>query len=405
MDIENKKDEYKKAEEALRKSQKLLHEQLAELESVYENTPVGISYVNADLRYLRINRRLAEMNGKPASEHIGRKVSEVIPELSDVVVPIYDQVLKSRCPRLNLELSGTTVADPGNTRYWSASFFPLESESGPIQGVIAVVEDITQRKKSEKERERLLKSLDSKNRELESIVSAASHDMRTPLINAKGFAGELKKYCKELQYLLANEKMSFDVKNRSKILLEDYIPEALRFIDVSTSKAQALSDGLLKVSQFGQMEITPEPLDMDQLIKSIVETVKYQLNNSGTHLIVDPLPDCIGDGEQISQAFTNLVDNAIKYREPSRKGQIHITGTVESGQSIYCVEDNGIGISESSLDKVFEIFHRLNPEGTMGGEGIGLSIVSRIVERAGGRIWLESNPGTGSKFFVSLPTV
>jgi len=111
------------------------------------------------------------------------------------------------------------------------------------------------------------------------------------------------------------------------------------------------------------------------------------------------LPSCSGDEAQIGQVFSNLLDNALKYLDPDRKGVIRISGT---RQLVYCVEDNGIGVKMSHQNKIFEIFHRLNPGDGTAGEGLGLAIVHRILDRHGGRIWVESKPGKGSKFFVSL---
>ena len=101
--------------------------------------------------------------------------------------------------------------------------------------------------------------------------------------------------------------------------------------------------------------------------------------------------------------FGNLLDNALKYLDPHRVGGIRVSGRCEDGMSLYCVEDNGIGIAAEQQERVFEIFHRVDPDDAAGGEGIGLSIVRKLVERQKGRIWLESEPGRGSRFFVALP--
>ena len=114
------------------------------------------------------------------------------------------------------------------------------------------------------------------------------------------------------------------------------------------------------------------------------------------------MPECKGDRVQINQVFSNLVDNAIKYLEEKQPGSIKISGYKENGHSVYCVEDNGIGIAHKHQEKIFNMFHQLKP-GRREGEGLGLTIALRIVDLHRGKIWVESKPGSGSRFFVSLP--
>lgn len=114
------------------------------------------------------------------------------------------------------------------------------------------------------------------------------------------------------------------------------------------------------------------------------------------------LPACQSDAAQTDQIFTNLLDNALKYLAPDRKGVIRISGDIADGCSVYCVEDNGIGFDNSYTNKIFEIFHQLAP-GANNGEGLGLTIVKRLLSRLEGEIRVESEPGAGSRFYVSLP--
>lgn len=142
-------DERRQAEEALRASEDLAREQLSELDHLYNTAPVGLCLVDRHLRFVRINERLAAINGRPISEHIGKTLKKVIPEIAKEVEPIYRQVLRSGEPALNLEIHGVTPAKPGVPGDWLVSYYPLKSDNGKVQGVSTVVQDITERKRAE----------------------------------------------------------------------------------------------------------------------------------------------------------------------------------------------------------------------------------------------------------------
>jgi signal transduction histidine kinase len=138
------------------------------------------------------------------------------------------------------------------------------------------------------------------------------------------------------------------------------------------------------------------------MITDIIDNHRFRLNELSIKTEVSTLPDCRGDSSRINQVFSNLFDNAIKYSDSERSGVIHISGYKDKDQSVYCIEDNGIGIAPEHQAKIFEIFYQLNPK-EVRGDGMGLTIARRIIEKHNGRIWIESKAGRGSKFFVSLP--
>ena len=139
-------------------------------------------------------------------------------------------------------------------------------------------------------------------------------------------------------------------------------------------------------------------------MNNIIDNFSYQAKDIGATITCDDLCSCYGDQVQINQVFSNLLSNALKYLDQHRKGVIHISGWTDDSTATYCVEDNGMGIPDNHIDKVFELFHRVDSNSPASGEGLGLATVKQIVDRHTGKVWVESELDKGSKFFVSLPS-
>ena len=184
------------------------------------------------------------------------------------------------------------------------------------------------------------------------------------------------------------------------------MPSMIRFIQSSGKKMDTLINGLLKLSRTGRVPLNIETIDMKVMIQTIVESHKFMIDKIGAQVIIEELPPCEGDYGQVNQIFSNLIDNAIKYADPQRKLVIRVTGSLEGGlKVIYKVQDTGKGIPKDHQDKIWNLFHRLDPLGPVQGEGVGLTLTHKIAERHGGKMWVESEPGLGSTFFVELPTM
>ncbi len=262
--------------------------------------------------------------------------------------------------------------------------------------------EIAERRKAEEARERASADLEEKNRDLEEIIYVTSHDLRSPLVNIIGFNREVRRSLADIRTVI--DRISLTAVERKAIdaILRDDIDPALAFISSGTEKMDRLLAGLLRLSRTGRAKLEVAPIDMDVLLGNILGTFEFQTKERGVTVLREPLPPCYGDEVLISQVFSNLVDNALKYLDPTRPGIVRIKGTEADGHVVYCVEDNGIGIPAGHQKKILEIFYRLHPVDTPG-EGLGLTIVRKILYRHDGRLSVESIEGKGSKFLVSLP--
>jgi signal transduction histidine kinase len=158
-----------------------------------------------------------------------------------------------------------------------------------------------------------------------------------------------------------------------------------------------LLSGLLRYSRLGRVALHPRPLNLNGILAEVVAAMRFQLDEAGAEVAVDPLPTCVGDLVQTNQVFANLLDNALKYRAPDRRLRVRVTGELRAGKAEYAVADNGRGIAPEHRAKVFEIFHRLDPEAAPG-EGLGLTIAKMLTDLMGGELKVTSQPGQGTTF-------
>lgn len=247
----------------------------------------------------------------------------------------------------------------------------------------------------------LTRELEAKNRDLEILLRAASHDLRTPLVNVQGFASIIMDDLPSLRQLLtaAGNGEMVDMKEGERIARD--IEEAVRFIGAGAEKMDGLLQGLLVFSRLGKSTLQLRPVLAGKIVEESLAATRFQLEAAGAEVVVNPLPDCLGDPSLLGQVVSNLIDNAIKYRDPSRTLRLVVTGTRADGNSVYRFEDNGVGIPPKQRGRVFDLFHRLDPgHGT--GHGLGLAIVRRAMDRMGGSVTIESTPDKGTVFAITL---
>jgi len=351
------------------------------------------------------NKASEEIYGYSWAEAIGKKLGDLI--IPPDIKPHFKKALESS---QTVTQSGELMPagelmllhkDGSPVPVYSIHTIICHPEKEPVLFCIDI--DLSERKKTEAQLTQLTRTLADKNSHLESIIQIATHDLRTPMVNVVGFAGELNKSLETLQHLLNEVDIPEPARRQIHTIMNEDIPESLKFVKQGIGKMNILLKTLLRLAQLGMTVTHIEELDMTTLIRDAYNDMLYQARSSHADITFEPLPCCNADRFQMYCVFSNLLSNAIKYLDPTRKGKITISGTTENNQVVYCIEDNGIGIEPENIDNIFNVFYRSNNDRE--GEGIGLAIARRILDRHGGDISVESEIGKGSRFFVSIPAV
>jgi signal transduction histidine kinase len=278
-------------------------------------------------------------------------------------------------------------------------------EKGPDTAGRGGAGEITNFSSSLQQQKHPLEALKSASEQFQDFVYIVSHDLGNPMFSIQAFGTELNRNCERLRELLDGTQVEKAVKDEALAIIDKDMAEALNYIQKSVEEMKRLLAGLKRVSRVGSASVHIEPLDMNELISSLLDSVKAHIERAGAKITVDELPRCLGDAILVKQVFSNLLCNSLKFLDRNRPGIIHMRGWAKNGWSVYVVEDNGVGIEPRHQKKIFEVFWRLDSSGTTEGEGVGLTIVRRIIDRHKGKIWLESEVGKGSTFYVSLPSV
>jgi len=241
--------------------------------------------------------------------------------------------------------------------------------------------------------------LQAKNAELNDFLYVVSHDLRAPLINLEGFSRALQDSVGALDGALETEATARPARWPA---LRGEIEESLDFIVRGVGKMDFLVQGLLELSRIDSRPNLAEPVDIARLVDEIVDSLRYKIDERGIAVHVDPLPVVTGDAVRINRVFGNLIDNAVKYMAPSGEASIHVGCDTPNGAPQFFVRDTGIGIRPEDQAKIFRLFSRVGGH-SVPGDGMGLTAVKKILEKHGGRIWVDSAPGKGSTFWFTLP--
>ncbi|MBP2159222.1 MULTISPECIES: ATP-binding protein [Asticcacaulis] len=269
---------------------------------------------------------------------------------------------------------------------------------GQIRTLIGTHTDITEQKEREEEYKQL-------HADMEAFTYITSHDMRSPLVNLKGFSHELAMAVEEVRELIEPQKrkMGADTWARLEALLKADIPESLGFIGKAVDRMDTLTTAILDLSRIGKYVYREDRVSSRDIFDKCLGAQSYELTGKGVEVVVGHLPELITDPVALEQIFSNLLDNAVKYLQPGRPGRIEVSCVETSREYVFSIGDNGRGIEADDRQKVFHIFRRARNTGDVRGLGLGMAFVKATLRKLSGAIWFDSTVDVGTTFYFSLP--
>jgi len=379
--------ERKQAEEALDQSQQQVRRQFEQLQAIYQTAPVGLCFLSTTLRFVNINKRLAEMAGLSRVTPIGRAVRDVWPALADKLEPICQQVIKTGKPVLDTEIDDRISMPPRGEGVWHVNSFPVKNPGGTIVGVNVVILDITERKRAEEALQRAQTELAHVTRvtTLGEMTASIAHEVNQPLGAIVGNADVCLRW-------LAGEAPDLEQVREA---LSDIVKDGHRASEVIARIRALVKKETLQKTR----------LDINEVIGEAVALASPEAQRKRIRMRTEratDLPSVLGDRVQLRQVILNLIMNGIEamtgVEETAR--DLVLRSSRDGKETVrISVQDCGVGLDPQETKRIFAPFHTTKP----GGMGMGLAICRSIVEAHGGRLWAEPNAGPGATFQFTLP--
>jgi len=366
---------------------KAAEKHLAQMEGRYrgllEAAPDAMVVVNKGGEIVLLNLQAEKQFGYHRDELLGQPVKNIIPE--GFAERLVADGLRSPAEALAQQI-GTGIELTGRRR--TGGEFPIEIMLSPLESaegilVTAAIRDITTRKKAEAQLLQKVEELNRSNEELGQFAYVASHDLQEPLRMVASYTQLLAK--------------------RYKGRLDSDADEFIAYAVDGSNRMQGLIQDLLAYSRAGTNGKVLHEISSENALKEALTNLRATMKESGAVVTHDSLPAIKTDDMQLAQVFQNLVGNAIKYRS-AEVPHVHVSATKNRGNEwVFSVRDNGLGIDPQYFERIFVLFQRLHGRKEFKGTGIGLAICKKILERLGGRIWVESQLEKGSTFYFALP--
>ena len=369
--------ERKQAEEALQKSEEKYH-------TVADFTYDWEDWLDPSGKYIYVSPSFERITGYRRDELLNMDMVLKIthPDDREAVKKHFHEELHDSIGIHDMDFR--IITRSADERWISHLCQPVYSKKGTYLGRRGSNRDITKRKEAEQKLKQLTDELARSNEDLKQFASAASHDLQEPLRGIESFIRLLEK--------------------RYKGKLDEKADEYLDYVVNDVKRMQLLIKDLLEYSRVSVKGKAFSPVNCSVALEQALHNLRSALEESGAKVTYDLLPTVMGDEAQLSSLFQNLIGNAIKFRgkEPLK---IHISANREGNEWIFSIRDNGIGIDPEQAERIFTIFQRLHSRQEYPGTGVGLAICKKIVERHGGRIWVESEHKKGSNFFFAFPAL
>ena len=386
---------------------------------LYDFSPAGYLTLDETGCITEINLAGAELLGRERSQLLGVPMTVFVDK--DDLKLFFDHLRICKLSGLKAIVELKLSSKNAKVRYAQFITMPVPGVVGGGPQYRTVIADITELKSAEAEiaglqatekallasEERLKyysSELAATNSELKNFANIVAHDFRAPMVNLKGFARELGHSLDELKQIMHEAVLKLPENSRIKAqeLLERDMPEALKFIDSSVERLGRMIDALLKLARLGRRDMLYKTVDIGELVTSVTRSFRHQIELQGIKMEVGPLPQIETDYLAMEQIFSNLLDNAIKYLDTDRQGEIAISCTNKGGEFLFAIEDNGRGIAVTEIEEIFEIFKRAGKQ-DIPGDGMGLAYVRMLVRQLGGKVWCESRIGVGTKINFTVP--